>query len=70
MAEIASFCAQEGIEGITLGLSQWKPQFIPVAEHYGLATFCFTVNDPATAEDLLAAGTDGIYTDTLLLNEE
>lgn len=63
---VAVFCAENGIEGVTMGY--WKPEFKAVADCYGLVTFVHTINDGAEAQRLLDEGVQGIYTDILLLH--
>ena len=63
--EKAAYCAQRGIEGITMDEYWWKPSFAAIAEEYGIAVYVHTVNDAETAKKYLNDGVSGIYTDSI-----
>lgn len=63
--EKAAYCAERGIEGITMNESLWKPAFASIAEEYGIAVYVHTVNDTEKAQKLLNEGVSGIYTDSI-----
>lgn len=63
--ERAAYCAKHGIEGITMDKYWWKPAFASIADEYGIQVYVHTVNDAASAKTLLAAGCDGVYSDSL-----
>ena len=65
LRERAAFCAQWGIEGITMESSLWKPAYAAIAEEYGIRIYVHTVNDRSKARQLLESGVDGIYSDSL-----
>ena len=62
---LAAYCAQNGVEGITMWDSWWKPAFAPIAQEYGVKVYVHTVNDPASARELLASGVSAVYSDVL-----
>lgn len=61
----ASFCAQRGIEGITMWDYWWDPAYAPIAQRYGVKVYVHTVNDEAQARSLLGSGISAVYTDRL-----
>lgn len=61
----AAFCAQWGIEGITMESSLYKSAYGDIAREYGVRIYVHTVNDKEKARALLESGVDGIYSDTL-----
>jgi len=63
--EKAAFCANWGIEGITMWDIWWKPSFAAIAEEYGIKVYVHTVNDLDKARSFLEEGVSGIYTDNL-----
>ncbi len=63
--QLAEYCAERGVEGITMWDSWWKPEFAPIAREYGLRVYVHTVNDAAAAGELLASGVSAVYTDLL-----
>ena len=62
----ATFCAENGIRGITMWDTWWRTDFVPIMEEYGIPVFTHTVNDPEAARTLLSSGVSGIYTDSLV----
>ena len=62
---LAAYCAKNGVEGITMWDSWWKPAFAPIAQEYGIRVYVHTVNDPAPARELLASGVSAVYSDSL-----
>lgn len=65
----AAFCAQWGLDGVTLEQSLWKKEYAAIAQTYGIHVYVHTVNDRDTARRLLEEGVDGIYSDTLAPDE-
>ena len=65
LRERAAFCAQWGIEGITMESSLYKSAYGDIAREYGVRIYVHTVNDKEKARALLESGVDGIYSDTL-----
>lgn len=65
LRERAAFCAQWGIEGITMESSLWKSAYRDIAREYGVRVYVHTVNDRDKARQLLESGVDGVYSDTL-----
>lgn len=63
--ERAAYCAENGIEGITIWDGWWDPAYAPIAREYGLAVYVHTVNDAADARTLLEDGAAAVYTDIL-----
>lgn len=63
--EFADFCAENGIEGITMWGDWWKPEYREILEERGLRGYVHTVNDAAEAGEFLKQGVCGIYTDSL-----
>lgn len=61
----AAFCAQWGIEGITMDASLWKSAYAEVAREYGIPIYVHTVNDREQARGLLESGVAGVYSDNL-----
>ena len=63
--EIAAFCEESGILGVTMWDYWWDESYLPIAQEYGLRVFAHTVNDPQEALALLESGVNAVYTDTL-----
>ena len=61
----AAFCAQWGIEGITMESSLYKSAYGDIAREYGVRIYVHTVNDKEKARALLESGVDAVYTDIL-----
>lgn len=62
---LADFCAEHGIEGITMWDYWWRPEYREILESRGLLGFVHTVNDVSEAKLLFSQGVAGIYTDIL-----
>lgn len=67
--ELAVYCAENGIEGITMWDYWWDSQYAPIAQEYGIAIYVHTVNDGLAAHTLMESGVNGIYTDILTPNQ-
>lgn len=63
--EKAAYCADRGIEGITMDEYWWKSSFAAIAEEYGIGVYVHTVNDIDKAKKYLNEGVSGIYTDSI-----
>ncbi len=61
----AAYCAERGIEGITMSSAWWDPAFPGIASKYGIRLYLYTVNDAAQARQYLDAGCSGVYSDSL-----
>lgn len=61
----AAYCAERGIEGITMNSVWWNPAFPGIAKKYGIQLYLHTVNDAAQARQYLDAGCSGVYSDSL-----
>ena len=66
---IAVFCSENGIGGVTMWSYWWKEAFKPIAQQYGLSVYVHTVNDREQAIALLESGVNGIYTDEIIPQE-
>ena len=66
LEEIAKFCTENSITGVTMWSHWWKEEFAPVAQQYGLAVYVHTVNDREQACALIASGVSGVYTDEII----
>ena len=64
--EIAAFCRDSGIGGVTMWDSWWSAAYAPIAREYGIYVCTHTVNDPAWANTMLSEGVKAVYTDTLI----
>lgn len=64
-ADIAAFCAENGIGTVTLQTDRATKQNIAALKEKGLAVYVHTVNRYRIFEDLLENGADGIYTDRI-----
>ena len=64
--EIASFCGDHGIMGVTMWDYWWDENYAPIAQEYGIQVFTHTVNDGQEALALLNSGISAVYTDTLV----
>ena len=65
-SEIAVFCAESGIMGVTMWDYWWRTEFEAIAREHGVSAYVHTVNDAQEAVRLLADGVSGIYTDSIL----
>lgn len=63
--EKAAFCAEHGIEGITMSDYWWKPAYAGIAEEYGVKVYVHTINDADKAKEILSGGAAAIYSDSL-----
>lgn len=63
--ERALFCAQNGIQGITMWDTWWDGAFAPIADRCGVKVYTHTVNNPQQASALLESGVAAVYTDEL-----
>lgn len=63
--EKAAFCAEHGIEGITMSDYWWKPAYAGIAEEYGIKVYVHTINDADKAREILSGGAAAIYSDSL-----
>ena len=63
--EVAAFCGENGILGVTMWDYWWDESYLPIAQEYGVRVFTHTVNDPQEALALLESGVSAVYTDTL-----
>ncbi len=64
--EKAAYCAERGIEGITMPDAWWNSDYAAIAEEYGVRVYVHTVNSASSAQKLLDAGVSAVYTDSLL----
>ena len=63
--ELAAYCAETGVMGITMPIQWWDDSFASVAKEYGVKVYVHTENDIDAARDFLKRGVSGIYTDYL-----
>lgn len=63
--EKAAYCAEHGIEGITMSDYWWKPAYAGIAEEYGIKVYVHTINDADKAKEILSGGAAAIYSDSL-----
>lgn len=63
--ELAAYCANHGIEGVTMWADWWDPAYAPIAQTFGVRVYAHTVNDPEQARQLLDSGISAVYTDSL-----
>ena len=63
--EVAAFCGENGILGVTMWDYWWDESYLPIAQEHGVQVFAHTVNDPQEALALLDSGVSAVYTDTL-----
>lgn len=64
-AEIADFCAANGIDTVTLHYNRATKENVAALKAKGLKVYAHTVNRYLMFEDLLQVGVDGIYTDRI-----
>lgn len=64
--EVADFCTENGILGVTLWDYWWREAYAPMAQERGLLVFAHTVNDREQAAGLLDSGVSAVYTDHLV----
>lgn len=63
--QVAQFCSENGIDGVTMWSYWWRESFAPVAQEHGLSVYVHTVNDLQQARSLIESGVSGVYTDEL-----
>lgn len=63
--DVAAFCKENGIAGVTMWDHWWRNEFSPIAKDYGLKVYVHTVNDIDAALRLTAGGVGAIYTDEI-----
>lgn len=54
-------------ESVHINQTRLTPQILACCHANGLKVYCYTVNEPAQAQQLAAAGVDGIFTDCIQL---
>lgn len=64
-AKIASFCAANGIDTVTLHVDRATKANVSKLKAKGLKVYAHTTNRYLTMQSLLAVGVDGIYTDRI-----
>ena len=64
-AEIAAFCAANGIDTVTLKYDRVTQENLRPFKEKGIKVYAHTVNRYLQFKELLAAGADGIYTDRI-----
>lgn len=62
---VAAFCKENGIDGVTMWYYWWHDEFAPVAQANDLAVYVHTVNDVEAAAEYVLRGVSGIYTDEI-----
>lgn len=66
MVEVSRYCANNGIEVITLQNDLYDEEIQEIADRYQLKIYLHTVNDIEAAREYLNMGVTGIYTDILV----
>ena len=64
-AEIADFCAEKGIDTVTLYYSRAEKEIIDLFHAKNIRVYVHTVNRYLMLKDLLERGADGVYTDRI-----
>ena len=64
-AEIANFCAEKGIDTVTLYYSRAEKEIIDLFHAKNIRVYVHTVNRYLMLKDLLERGADGVYTDRI-----
>lgn len=64
--EIASFCAEKGIEAATVSSEYWSEQVQDIFEKNGVYVYVYTVNDPKQAAYYRSQGVAGVCSDYLV----
>lgn len=64
--DVADFCSENGIDGITMWSYWWRETFAPIAQEHGLSVYVHTVNDVTAAMELIESGVSAIYTDEIV----
>ncbi|MCI8743701.1 MAG: hypothetical protein HFG63_13955 [Lachnospiraceae bacterium] len=62
---LASYCEREGIPVLTMWEYMPNEEWFETMEPHDIKIFVHTVNDAAQANELIAAGVTGIYTDSI-----
>lgn len=63
--KVRAFCAQSGVEAVTMHYSRYTEDFAASLNAMGVHTLVHTINDPQQAGLLSDSGVTGIYTDFL-----
>lgn len=63
--DLAAYCAETGVMGITMLNSWWNDSFAAAAKEYGVKVYVHTENDLDAARSFLERGVSGVYTDRL-----
>lgn len=63
--DLAAYCAETGVMGITMWNSWWNDSFASAAEEYGVKVYVHTENDINAARSFLERGVSAVYTDRL-----
>lgn len=63
--ERAAYCAETGVEGITMWDFWWDEAYAPIAREYGVPVYVHTVNNADAARAFLNSGVSAVYTDLL-----
>ena len=63
--DLAAFCAENHILGITMWDYWWNEAYSSIAQEYGLKVFAHTVNEAQETLSLLDSGISAVYTDSL-----
>lgn len=61
----AKYCAEHGVEGITLWSYLWNPAYQVISQQYNIPFYVHTVNDPRKANSFLRQGVSAVYSDDL-----
>ncbi|MBQ3192275.1 MAG: hypothetical protein IJB59_01740 [Oscillospiraceae bacterium] len=67
--EILELCYAEDIRVVTVVYYAWPQEVIDLFRQKGIFVFEHTVNDPSEARDIIARGSQGVYTDFLQLSD-
>lgn len=61
----AKYCAEHGVEGITVWAYLWNPVYQVISQQYGIPFYVHTVNEPKKANSCLKQGVKAVYSDFL-----
>lgn len=61
----AKYCAEHGVEGITLWAYLWNPVYQIISQQYNIPFYVHTVNEPKKAKACLKQGVSAVYSDIL-----
>lgn len=61
----ARYCAEHGVEGITLWAYLWNPVYQVISQQYNIPFYVHTVNEPKEARTFLKRGVSAVYSDVL-----